>query len=224
MSLSRILTRTAQSLCPECRTAQWAALEPGTQGYAELASKTFSFFRSASSGRYSSRTLLRLSDLSEERPGRSLPVILSVGTPYSYDEETEVKRGGLIGMCVWWPEETGRCLIAVTKSARRKKVATTFVIFTTEYLSHYGDPSFWVGRNNIVAQQFLLSQQFLPSAINSNGAVQYGRRTPEEGEEMVTAATPRPARLNIAAAIPEDEPVHWLHDATPASDYYAEPW
>lgn len=170
--------------------------QPGEPGYTQLASQAFRFFRTTANGRYSSRTLMRLARLGDEGETR-LPIILGAGTPYTYDELTETKSGGLIGMCVWWPTEDGRCLLTVKGEYRRKKIGSSFLMFTHEYLAMLGTPTFWVGRSNRGAQMFLLHNGAYPVAINSNGAVQYSAARPEDGDsDSSPNVEPAPERFN----------------------------
>ena len=218
--LSRLLARCGEATLPEIPAAGWSVVQPEEEGYAQAANQAFSFFRSAASGRYSSRTLMRLADLGDSRPGRALPVILTVGRPFTYCEETETKTGGMQGMCVWWPDENGRCLLAITPSARRKKIGTVLVRFILDYLDHAGTPSFWVARTNRNAQHFLLKLGFVPSAINSNGAVQYGVGTPEERGDDEVASQPESRRNaeGFRALVLEEDDEPYLPPVL------AEPW
>lgn len=180
---------------------KWHVDHPADDHYQQVARKAFSFFRQHASGRYSSRNLVRLANLADaardngRATGPDLPILLSVAAPWSYDEDTETKRGGLLGVCAWWPDN-GRCMLAVHRDKRRSKIGTAIVSFLGGYMYDFGIPVFWVGRQNTVGQRFLLANGLTPTAINSNGALRYCSQSPEEedGEDRYGAEVAEPTR------------------------------
>lgn len=131
----------------------------------------FDFFRRNAEGKYSDNTLMNLTrayDSIQYGGDRShLPFIALAEAPYEYDEETEVKRGGTLGMMVVWPD---KAILAVNRGGRRKGIGGTLfnrVRYTV------GDFSMWIGKTNQTGHMFCLSQGMFPSAMNGQGAVRY---------------------------------------------------
>lgn len=131
----------------------------------------FDFFRRNAEGKYSDNTLVNLTrnhdSLQYGGDRNHLPFIALAEAPYEYDEETEVKRGGTLGMMVVWPEKT---ILAVNRGARRLAIGAT-LFHRVRYT--IGDFSMWVGKTNQAGHMFCLSQGMFPSAMNGQGAVRY---------------------------------------------------
>jgi hypothetical protein len=95
-----------------------------TPQYAQALRAAPEFFRRQAEGRYSDTTIMNLSrtwDLfNENQSAPELPTVFIAEVPFSYDEETEVKRGGTVGMLVIFADKS---LLAVARTARRRGVA-----------------------------------------------------------------------------------------------------
>lgn len=164
-------------------------LTPSDTGYGTHLRASFQFFRRHAQNRYSASTLMRLANAAGEFDDRTrqgteqsprtstlLPVITVAHKPTSYDEDTEVKSGGTVGMMITWPD--GKALFAVTGGARRQGIGRRIFIRNSNY--SMVQPYFWVGTTNIPAQQFLLSMGLTVTGLNGNGAVRYGTSGGEE--------------------------------------------
>lgn len=160
-------------------------LQPGADDsrYLPALRQAFDFFRRHADGRYSDSTLMALTrawdwcqynqrDLSANA---HLPVIVLADAPYEYDEETEVKRGGNLGMMVVWPE---KAIMAVNRNGRRAGIGGALWEQARYYLG--GNMSMWVGKTNQPGHMFCLSRNMYPTAMNGQGAVRY-----TTGEESV---------------------------------------
>lgn len=172
---------------------QFSVLRPGAAGYAQALGRTFSFFRAHHSGRYTDRSLMTLVRANDQFRYReetgviegdipeplSLPTILAAELPFSYDEETECKQGGTLGMLVVWEAQGGRAMLAVNRSHRRKGIGRCLVELANYLIGNH--IYLWVGRENVVGQHFLLSCGLFPTAINGSGAIRYGRAN--EGDD-----------------------------------------
>src|SRR6478735_8761872 len=93
----------------------------GTAAYEGSLRTAFNFLRRQDDGRYSSRTKMRLlaaANIHEQarvtgaNSADALPEVMLLSKPFSFDEETEVKAGGPIGVLVCWPGENGKMLLA----------------------------------------------------------------------------------------------------------------
>jgi len=93
-----------------------------SQMYPLALEKVFSFMSSAANGRYSDRTMMTIRRTADRWrdttiPARStyindelgsnpyLPYMFIVESPYSWDEETEIKRGGILGAMICLPND-----------------------------------------------------------------------------------------------------------------------
>jgi len=138
--------------------------------YLQYASQAYSFFRQTAS-RYSPATLnaiAYISDNAHDGTTADLPQISVAQIPYHYDDESEIKFGGIIGMRISWP---GKTVLTVHPQVRRSGIGTLLVSDSSTPLK------LWVGRTNIAAQIFLLSRGFYAEAFNRNGAVLYSRNS-----------------------------------------------
>lgn len=150
------------------------------EGYAQHIQRLFPFMRANANGAYSDITIMRcvraaedfqnLRHLNDQQRLEKLPWIGVFVMPYSYDELTEIKNGGTVGMVAAWPD---KAIIAVHESCRRKNVGTALYNHIVSATGNY--PVMWAGRQNIAGQHFLLSQGLTPSAMNAQGAIRYSR-------------------------------------------------
>jgi hypothetical protein len=108
-----------------------------------------------------------------------LPMLIVAERPYSYDSDTEIKTGGILGMCATWREDGGRTILAVHRDHRRNEVGSRML-----NLAMCTGPviSMWVGRTNTTAQQFLLAQRLYPTGMNANGVLRYSNVDTQEEE------------------------------------------
>lgn len=161
------------------------ALEPFE--YPALAAairQAFAFFRRHGDRRYSAASLMRLlahADRIDAGEHNDLPSVVTCEVPYSYDEDTEVKSGGVLGIAVLLPDE--RVMVAVHSERRQKRVGTSLIDFVRNYFTSY--PVVWVHRANFTGAAFLASLELMPWELNAAGAVQYCQRQPlPEGEAV----------------------------------------
>lgn len=148
-------------------------------------SQAYSFFRRHADGRYSDRTLMRLirtKEALEAGDTRGFPVIITAGSEPSYDEETEEKRGGLVGMTVCWPDDEGRTILAVSRTNRRKLIGGTMLRMMGECSEGL---HLWVGRHNTTAQRFLLSHGYFPTSVSAGGGLRYATTVLTDDDEAV---------------------------------------
>lgn len=132
--------------------------------------------------RYSAATLGRILNASQaldndQLRGRyPLPLITTAEQPVVFDDETETKSGGIIGMVLCWPGD--RTVIAVNASKRRQGHGMALMdrLF---YNIGRDQVILWVGRDNRVGHFFALDCNLFPSAMNSTGAVRYDSSTVE---------------------------------------------
>src|SRR5688500_3914727 len=126
---------------------QMQYLDRSSPGYAMHLRNAFTFFRRhARNPGYSSGTLMRLlnaADSAEASTDRTnnLPVLTISTAPVSYDEDTEVKSGGMVGALVTWPD--GKSLLAVESNSRRKGIARDIFHYHSSW-SIYSAMYFWV--------------------------------------------------------------------------------
>lgn len=143
--------------------------------YAQALRAAPEFFRRQAEWRYSDTTIMNLSrtwDLfNENQSAPELPIIFIAEVPFSYDEETEVKRGGTVGMLVIFADKS---LLAVARTARRRGVANT-IWDQADYYGFLNRMAFWIGRQNTVGHVFCLTHGLFPTAMNGQGAVRYSR-------------------------------------------------
>ena len=143
--------------------------------------QAFAFFRRHGDRRYSAQSLIRLLAFADRLDAgvdpselNALPAIVVAETPFSYDEDTEVKSGGVLGMAVMLPG--GRTMIAAHSEYRQHRIGTALLQFMRTYYNEY--LIVWVHRQNLAGASFLLSQGLMPWSINAAGAVQYCQRQP----------------------------------------------
>lgn len=139
--------------------------------------QAFAFFRRHGDRRYSAASLMRLlafADRIDQGHVDDIPCIVTCEVPFSYDEDTEVKSGGIVGIAILLPDN--RMMLAVHSERRRKRVGTALLRFVGNYFTSY--PVVWAHRANTTAAGFLASQGLMPWAVNTAGAVQYCLRQP----------------------------------------------
>lgn len=138
--------------------------------------RAFEFIRTHGDGHYTSNSLMQIIHAADRNTGsRSVlsaqgpsPWVLSLETPYTFDEETEVKTGGTLGMLVQLNNGTNRAMLAVASGFRRAGVAKGLLVAHYESL---GYPSFWLAPSNVVGQHFLLDNNYQPVEMNRRGAL-----------------------------------------------------
>lgn len=157
---------------------------PGSSRYGSALRSAFEFLRAHADGRYTDRTLMRVmraqDNLLAGLPPASMPTITLASSPFEYDEETECKKGGTLGVLVSWESEGNKSLLAVHRNARRKGIGQALNIVGVNIL---GNLSYWVGRQNSEGQHFLLGLGMVVTGINGSGAVRYAypHDNPDEG-------------------------------------------
>jgi hypothetical protein len=150
--------------------------------YEHGARQAFEFIRRNSNGRYSSRTLMRIAhsaDYAEmarmglQNTAITVPTadIYILEMPSSYDPDTEVKSGGIVAACAYWPEVDGRYVLAVGGNSRRQRFGSVL----TKYIQYItGNPMYvWVSPENQTGQHFLLTMGFAADTINRMGTLRW---------------------------------------------------
>lgn len=163
-----------------------------SQMYPLALEKVFSFMSSSANGRYSDRTMMtirrtadRWRDTTSSDRARYindelgsnpyLPYIFIVESPYSWDEETEIKRGGILGAMICLPNDEGefRGVLAVAENVRQQGIGKALL----------ERQQGWTGVINLYAHQSNMNAMRLAASVgmaaiqvnSSTGAVQYGR-------------------------------------------------
>ena len=105
---------------------------------------SFEFLTRNHSGRYRDRTLMTIRrwadsvaattpvqriNESYSDANRPFPIVMIAEAPFSYDEETESKNGGIVGVNVGIDDSDGgwKGIVAVAAGARTKKIGTTLI-------------------------------------------------------------------------------------------------
>lgn len=138
--------------------------------YSPALRNAYEFFRRNANGRYSPGTLVAISrswDALCSGETDALPHIVTAESPFTYDNLTEVKTGGVLGMMITWPE---KAILAVSRDTRRTGIGTSMF---NEMLYQQATLNAWVGRENTVGHHFCLSRGMFPTAMNGQGAVRY---------------------------------------------------
>jgi hypothetical protein len=183
----------------------------------------FTFFRQHADRRYSSKTLMALIDNADRLEGTgdrySQVTVVTVSIPFTYDEETEVKSGGVLGMGVLLPDR--RILIAVRASARRQGLGR--LIFENLDLAYVPTSVMWLNRYNAVGQQFALAMGLVPQEMRPSGAVAYSLHPLDDALADVAmledeAPPRRRHRLEprMADEMSEEEAM-WAYDSGPGT-------
>ena len=153
----------------------------------------FSFLRANADRRYSATVLMTLMDYADRMEAfdaealramsDQFPTVITIGSPFSYDEETEVKSGGLVGVGVILPDR--RVLLATHRNVRRQGVAA----FVHEVVRNFPTPegcSYWIHQENRPGQQFALAVGLMPYDVNRRGAVLYRSSPLQETDDAVS--------------------------------------
>lgn len=156
--------------------------------YENALRRAFDFIRRFGGGRYTSSTLMRILRAADQAERARMagsdvedaPVLLTLGKPFAFNELTEVKEGGPVGMAVYFPGEAGRLLLAVHPEYRRKRFGTVLA-----RLAQIGgrQVTAWVNQRNAEGQQFLLHLGLTPTSMNASGGVCYTAGVEDEGGE-----------------------------------------
>jgi len=188
---------------------------PNHEGYEEALRTAFNFLRKHDDGKYSSRTKMRVLDAATNAEFRRTsgqapagPGVVVIETPFAYDEDTEVKSGGVLGVLVCWPDEDNKVVLAVNKLHRRQHIGRLLMVATRP--SGVYDYTAWVHTTNTPAQHFLLSRGAGPIAFNAAGGVCW--QTPgfiasdgaEDGIDPMESSRARRARLRSPLAAYEE--------------------
>jgi hypothetical protein len=157
-------------------------------------------------GRYTPRTLnalLAAGDIVQEAretgspiPFEAVPSLFTAGRPSSYDPDTEVKQGGIMGVVAVW--EGTKVLLGVGREKRRQGVGRC-LLQAAQGMLGYGlsGAQAWVGQHNTEGQMFLLSQGWRIASLNSSGAVCFAVTEAdivEERDDIVSAVRARRGR------------------------------
>lgn len=169
-----------------------ASRDDGAQVAGELR-RAFAFLRRHGDRRYSASSLMRLLTFADRLDGAAAsgeqvsdvdrPKVIVAEVPFSFDEETEVKSGGVLAIAVVLPD--GRMMLAVHEGKRRIKLGTAIYGFITNYVYPY--PVAWVHQANTQGQMFLLSVELQPWQMNSGGALAFCARPPVPEESDAVA-------------------------------------
>ena len=168
--------------------ANLVVAQPTTQ-YLTRLKEAVTFLRRNSSRRYSDSqlgSLMRKVDVCEERVasinGRHsyfdadyrMPTLLIVGDEPGYDEETEVKTGGIIGVAIIIPsldESPSKVLMAVKESRRREGIGTKLMAGFRQVMPTYNTVTY-VSATNTTGLLFAIDAGFLPAELTPNGVMQ----------------------------------------------------
>ena len=178
----------------------------GSSSYETNLRLAHDFIRRNGDRRYSRRTLngiLRAADQAEMMrvhgvdTTENFPALFTLGCPVSYDEETEVKAGGMVGVGVLFDDDDGKFVLATVPGYRRRGIGRLLVNIARAGVS--GAISVHVSQHNHTGQQFLSACQFFPVSITSAGTVCYASTLPmPEGQEDEYYPQPRRRRPNFS--------------------------
>jgi GNAT superfamily N-acetyltransferase len=187
----RYRSRLIQSGQPVPTVVLYEESDFSSIAYQSTLGQAFNFMRRNSAGRYSSSALMRVQrahdDLQDGMVSR-LPCLLVAERAAGYDELTEIKSGGILGMAVAWPDRT---LLAVQPAARRQGLGSVLVAAVTGFIPEAS--RFWVARTNREGQQFLLRQGLVPQSMNNRGAIAFaieGGEASETESEAIYESVP----------------------------------
>ena len=167
--------------------ANLVVAQPTTQ-YLTRLKEAVTFLRRNSSRRYSDSTLgslMRKVDVCEDllRSGVAprffaadyrMPTLVIVGDEPGYDEETEVKTGGIIGVAIIIPsldESPSKVLMAVKESRRREGIGTKLMAGFRQVMPTYNTVTY-VSATNTTGLLFAIDAGFLPAELTPNGVMQ----------------------------------------------------
>jgi hypothetical protein len=167
-------------------------LDYSSEMYPLALEKAFSFMSSSANGRYSDRTMMTLKRVSDRWRNTTpqqrytfindelganpyMPYVFIVESPYSWDDETEIKRGGILGALVCLPNDEGeyRGILAVAENARKQGIGKCLL---ERQQAWTGVINMYAHQSNAIAMRLAASVGMGPIQVNSStGAVQYGR-------------------------------------------------
>lgn len=178
-----------------------------------LATRTaFEFVRRHGDGRYSDRTLMathRLGDRWARTPSLDVtefPPFVVVEEAASYDPDTEVKSGGIIGMAYALPSEYEggtRAVLAVRQQSRCKGLGRYLLAELGVYLS--STPALFVGRTNTVGLMFALANEYLVEGMNQRTGTLELRHRYSGDSSSVEPEERYPHPLSFTSDEPEPE-------------------
>jgi hypothetical protein len=160
-----------------------------SEAYPLALNTAFEFLSRNHDGRYRDRTLMSIrrwafsvaeTDVHARTYGsstfhdRKYPSILVLEAPFSYDEDTEAKSGGIIGLTVCVDDGDGdwRGILAVSKHMRNKKAASALVQGFNAVSS--SSMSYYAHSHNFLAARTAASLGYAPVAINAvTNVIQY---------------------------------------------------
>lgn len=180
----------------------------------------FDFLRANGEGRYTDNTLmslLRAADrqASEMRVAQE-PLVIILGSPFTYDEETEVKSGGDAALAVVVPtDDLGtKTLVATVYGARRKGLGRVLVRFVRQLVDEQS--SYWVGARATESILFGLACGLSPASMNGRQGLEM-RWSRDGGGERFSPAVREEDRSEAWLAA---EYVTDIVDPMPADDYH----
>ncbi len=165
---------------------RYAALNYDSPNYGQHLGRAFTFFRRHADGKYTDRTMMSLVNYSDtfasyhrdpERLATSVPLLIVAEAPFAYDEVTEVKSGGVMGMAVVDPRSR-RMMIAVHGNARREGIGSQ--LYLSARRNTPNGVVLWAGRKNTIGQHFCLSVGLVATALNSQGAIRFSMEDDED--------------------------------------------
>lgn len=147
--------------------------------YGAVMSRAFEFLRTHARSNYSNTSFMQVLDGPNRPEGTPKPLLFTAEVPFNYDPDTEVKTGGLLGVLVQLNDGQSRALCSVAEPHRRQGVASALLYLHREAA---GAPAFWVGRQNVTAQTFLLRNGYFVEQMNSRGALRFTQTATEDQE------------------------------------------
>lgn len=156
-----------------------------------LALKTaFDFISRNHNGRYRDRTMMTIRRWSERvqsttpasrlaeyhnDPDRRFPIAMIAEVPFSYDENSESKNGGVVGINLGIDDGDGgyRGILCTSKKFRQKNIGTVLVS-SMGNVSTPGHIDYYAHNQNFNAARLAAKLSYTPISINSeSGVVQY---------------------------------------------------
>lgn len=156
-----------------------------------LAIKTaFEFIARNHSGKYRDRTLMTIRRWAENVEDSTIvsrinetysdaekvfPIPMIAEIPFSYDDDTESKNGGIVGINIGLDDGDGgiRGILCVSKHLRNKKIGSS-LIYAMNSVCSVGRFDYYAGNKNYIAAKTAASVGYAPVSINSEtGVVHY---------------------------------------------------
>lgn len=168
--------------------ANLVVAQPTTQ-YLTRLKEAVTFLRRNSSRRYSDSqlgSLMRKVDVCEERVASNngrhsyfeadyrMPTLVIMEDEPGYDEETEVKTGGIIGVALIIPsldESPSKVLMAVKEARRREGIGTKLMVGFRQVMPTYNTVTY-VSGSNTIGLLFAIDAGFVPAELTPNGVMQ----------------------------------------------------